>query len=83
MRVLTQHGQPVTIFGLVDLAAREPGGEHLFRRGCRSCVRSDLAISGDVSEEANDAGDKPMLWSYQNIIVFASNRPARKRFTRI
>jgi len=92
MYVLTQHSQPVAIFGLVDLPVREPGGQYLFRRGCRSCVRWNLtlvAISADVGEEGNYACDKqrpeqhPMLWSYQNIIVIASNRTTRKLVTHL
>ncbi|MEB3980387.1 hypothetical protein OQ968_03825 [Mycobacterium sp. 663a-19] len=54
MRVLAQHGQPVAIFGFVDLAAREPCGEDLFGRGYRSWVRRDwtiLVISTDVGDE--------------------------------
>jgi len=103
MYVLTQHSQPVAIFGLVDLPVREPGGQYLFGRGCWSCVRGDLtlvAISAGVGEEGNDARDKqrpkntmpmpipahphhPMLWSYQNIIVIASNRTTRKLVTHL
>ncbi len=55
--VFTQRGQPVLVFGLVDLAAREPLGEHLLRcaRGWR-LVRLMPGLA-DVPDEQHDAGD--------------------------